>query len=131
MPCRAWLNLYTNGKSAARVAAPGVRHLGPHLFTGDPSPRYVTAANPLGAFVSVIAPTSHVLHYAFRCWGRCMVAGGGGVRDCAAQPVAAVRHSHQGPIFPLPSMAPCHLCHAAPFKPWILPPPPHTHTPFL
>ena len=37
----AFLTLYANGKSAVRVDAPGVRHLGPHFFTGEPSPRWV------------------------------------------------------------------------------------------
>ncbi len=34
------LLLYANGKSAVRVDAPGVRHLGPHFFTGEASPRW-------------------------------------------------------------------------------------------
>ena len=36
----AFLTLYANGKSAVRVDAPGVRPLGPHFFTGNPSPRW-------------------------------------------------------------------------------------------
>lgn len=39
-PCPAFLTLYANGKSAVRVDAPGVRHLGPHFFVGDASPRW-------------------------------------------------------------------------------------------
>lgn len=38
-PPPAFLTLYANGKSAVRVDAPGVRHLGPHFFLGDASPR--------------------------------------------------------------------------------------------
>lgn len=30
------------GKSAVRVDAPGVHHLGPHFFSGEPSPRWQT-----------------------------------------------------------------------------------------
>ena len=43
-PSSAFLLLYANGKSAVRVDAPGVRQLGPHFFTGDPSPRCGPAA---------------------------------------------------------------------------------------
>jgi hypothetical protein len=40
LPRPAFLTLYANGKSAVRVDAPGVRPLGPHFFTGNPSPRW-------------------------------------------------------------------------------------------
>ena len=35
-----WLNLYSNGKSAVRVDAPGVHQGGPHLFVGPANPRW-------------------------------------------------------------------------------------------
>ncbi len=35
----AFLMLYANGKSAVRVDAPGVHHLGPHFFSGSASAR--------------------------------------------------------------------------------------------
>ena len=38
-PPAAFLTLYANGKSAVRVDAPGVRQMGPHFFSGNPSPR--------------------------------------------------------------------------------------------
>lgn len=38
------MHLYTNGKSAVRVDAPGVHHVGPHLFSGDASGRWVHAS---------------------------------------------------------------------------------------
>ena len=38
-PAAAFLTLYANGKSAVRVDAPGGRQMGPHFFSGNPSPR--------------------------------------------------------------------------------------------
>ncbi|PRW56345.1 glycosyltransferase-like protein [Chlorella sorokiniana] len=61
----AFLTLYANGKSAVRVDAPGVRHLGPHFFLGDSSPRWATPANPTGAWREAVGDDSVVLHYAY------------------------------------------------------------------
>ncbi len=38
-----FLNLYSNGKSAVRVDAPGVHQAGPHRFTGPPDARCARA----------------------------------------------------------------------------------------
>lgn len=61
----AFLYLYANGKSAVRVDAPGVRHSGPHFFTGDPSPRWQSPDNPAGTWVDAVSDDSVVLHYAY------------------------------------------------------------------
>eukprot|EP00210_Caulerpa_lentillifera_P008089 g7723.t1 len=62
---RTFLVLYANGKSAVRVDAPGVQQLGPHFFTGHPSPRWKTPSNPSGAWRDVISNTSILLHYGY------------------------------------------------------------------
>lgn len=60
-----FLGLYSNGKAAVRVDAPGARPSGPHFFIGDPSPRWVTPDNPTGAWSNVISGSTVVLHYAY------------------------------------------------------------------
>lgn len=62
---RSYLNLYVNGKSAARVDAPGLRQVGPHMFRGDSSQRWATPDNPGGDWQDIISNTSVVLHYAY------------------------------------------------------------------
>lgn len=62
---RSYLNLYVNGKSAARVDAPGLRQVGPHMFRGDASQRWVTPDNMRGEWRDIISNTSVVLHYAY------------------------------------------------------------------
>ena len=60
------LLLYANGKSAVRVDAPGVRHAGPHYFTGDSSERWVhNETNPNGAWYNAVSDGAVVLHYAY------------------------------------------------------------------
>jgi hypothetical protein len=61
----ACLYLYANGKSAVRVNAPGVRHSGPHYFTGSASERWVSPENPAGLWVNAVSDSSIVLHYAY------------------------------------------------------------------
>lgn len=61
----AYLMLYANGKAAVRVDAPGVRHAGPHFFTGDPSPRWQTSDNPKGEWLNLVSDDSAILHYAY------------------------------------------------------------------
>ena len=48
-----------------RVDAPGVKHLGPHFFTGDASPRWATRANPGGVWADAVSDDSVVLHLAY------------------------------------------------------------------
>lgn len=60
------LNLYANGKSAVRVNAPGVHHMGPHFFTGSsPDERWISPDNPEGKWVDAISDEAVVLHYAY------------------------------------------------------------------
>lgn len=61
----AFLMLYANGKSAVRVDAPGVHHLGPHFFSGSPSLRWQTADNPTGHWVNLVSDDAIILHYAY------------------------------------------------------------------
>ncbi|KAL6776982.1 hypothetical protein ACKKBF_B19730 [Auxenochlorella protothecoides x Auxenochlorella symbiontica] len=61
----SFLLLYANGKAAVRVDAPGVRHLGPHFWTGDPSPRWQSADNPGGEFTNLVSDDSVILHYPY------------------------------------------------------------------
>jgi hypothetical protein len=61
----AFLMLYANGKSAVRVNAAGVHHLGPHFFSGSPSLRWQTADNPTGHWVNLVSDDAIILHYAY------------------------------------------------------------------
>lgn len=61
----AFLMLYANGKSAVRVNAPGVRHMGPHFFSGNASPLWQSPENPQGRFVNLVSDDSVILHYAY------------------------------------------------------------------
>ncbi|KAL4457894.1 hypothetical protein ABPG75_012759 [Micractinium tetrahymenae] len=61
----AFLMLYANGKSAVRVDAPGVHHLGPHFFSGTASPRWQTSTNPRGDWQDIVSDRSVILHYAY------------------------------------------------------------------
>lgn len=65
----AFLTLYANGKSAVRVDAPGVKHAGPHYFTGDASKRWRTPTNPTGFWFNAVSDASVVLHYAYSYLG--------------------------------------------------------------
>lgn len=60
----AWLNLYSNGKSAVRVV-PGIRQTGPHFFSGPKSERWATPSNPEGHWQNHLSETSVVLHYGY------------------------------------------------------------------
>lgn len=57
--------LYGNGKSAARLDAPGLRQAGPHEFRADRSQRWVTPENPDGDWVIQKSECSTILHYAY------------------------------------------------------------------
>lgn len=64
-PNRRVILLYGNGKSAARLDAPGLRQAGPHEFRADRSQRWVTPENPDGDWVIQNSARSTVLHYAY------------------------------------------------------------------
>lgn len=64
-PNRRVIFLYGNGKSAARVDAPGLRQGGPHEFRADRSQRWVTPDNPNGDWVLTKNNRSTILHYSY------------------------------------------------------------------
>jgi len=90
-----FLQLYANGKSAARTDAPGVSEFGPHFFTGRASRRWATARNPGGGFETYTHGGYVVLHYPYQspadvaAKARVSCPPGGGVDPGGAAPGAA------------------------------------------
>lgn len=64
---RAYLILYANGKSAARVDVPNLRSLGPHFWKGDASTRWIDPANKSSTseWKDALADDALILHYAY------------------------------------------------------------------
>lgn len=57
--------LYGNGKSAARVDAPGLHGNGPHEFRADSSNRWKSETNQNGEFRVTMSALSSILHYTY------------------------------------------------------------------
>jgi len=57
--------LYGNGKSAARVDAPGLHDAGPHEFRADSSNRWKSESNQQGDFHHTVSVRSSILHYTY------------------------------------------------------------------
>jgi hypothetical protein len=95
---QAYLNLYANGKSAVRTAAPGVRQLGPHYWTGAASPQWAAPGNPSGGWRSHLLPDAALLHYAYSTpgdlgsrAGRSCAPGGGHLQAALRGDAAALQ----------------------------------------